>query len=477
MAQRELGFEVAPASSERAECEGAAQARFLAADRYDLFFGNQRLDRYLLQSGDGWVVRLGELLKGVDYGRFYPRYSGHGRKALHPRTLLGLIVYGTLVRRGSLRELERLARTDLGAMWLSAGHQPDHSTIGKFINLHAELLSDEFFVALVKELARRLKLGPGVLAGDGTVVEAASSHWVRLRREAAELQGASEVVQSSRRAVSTESGAVRQPLKNGLLRPAYKPLVLAHERGLIVGQHVESSSERAGLWPMLAQQARAFEARPGALLLDAGFMGLEVLGRLAEQEINVICPSGRTDGADWRRRGYARRFGKRDFSYDAALNRYRCPAGQELLAEYRARDRHGRQFVRYRASACANCELRERCTGSLKGRTLRRYAGEELKEAMEQVLAQPAARRVYRRRQAIVEPVFARLRGIQHLNRFRRRGLRGVRVEFALHCIAYNLGVVAVSLITSSAIAVFLSFPGPRRRPRLLALVIIPIRS
>ena len=51
------------------------------------------------------------------------------------------------MRRGSLRELERLARTDLGAMWLSAGHQPDHSKVGKFINLHRELLAEEFFVS------------------------------------------------------------------------------------------------------------------------------------------------------------------------------------------------------------------------------------------------------------------------------------------------------------------------------------------
>ena len=36
---------------------------FLCADRADLFFGNERLDRYLSRSGDGWVLRLRELLK------------------------------------------------------------------------------------------------------------------------------------------------------------------------------------------------------------------------------------------------------------------------------------------------------------------------------------------------------------------------------------------------------------------------------
>jgi hypothetical protein len=69
------------------------------------------------------------------------------------------------MRRGSLRELERLARTDLGAMWLSAGHQPDHSKVRKFINLHRELLAEEFFVKLVNQLARRLHLPVGVTRG------------------------------------------------------------------------------------------------------------------------------------------------------------------------------------------------------------------------------------------------------------------------------------------------------------------------
>ena len=42
----------------------------------------------------------------------------------------------------------------------------------------------------------------------------------------------------------------------------------------------------------------------------------------------------------------------------------------------------------------------------------------------------------------MVEPVFSHLRGRQRLYRFRRRGLAGVRVEFALHAMAYNVSRV-----------------------------------
>jgi hypothetical protein len=66
--------------------------------------------------------------------------------------------------------------------------------------------------------------------------------------------------------------------------------------------------------------------------------------------------------------------------------------------------------------------------------------GQELKEALRQVMAQPRARQVFAQRKAMVEPVFSMLRERQGLNRFRRRGLRRVRLEFRLHLTAYNLG-------------------------------------
>ena len=65
---------------------------------------------------------------------------------------------------------------------------------------------------------------------------------------------------------------------------------------------------------------------------------------------------------------------------------------------------------------------------------------DEVREAMREVMGQPGARAEYRRRQGMVEPVFASLRQKQGLGRFRRRGLAGARLEFSLHVLAHNLG-------------------------------------
>jgi hypothetical protein len=59
-------------------------------------------------------------------------------------------------------------------------------------------------------------------------------------------------------------------------------------------------------------------------------------------------------------------------------------------------------------------------------------------------MEQPGAKQQYNHRQSWVEPVFSTLRGCQGLNRFRRKGLTGVKTEFALHILAYNLGRAVV---------------------------------
>jgi len=181
-------------------------------------------------------------------------------------------------------------------------------------------------------------------------------------------------------------------------------------------------------------------AAPRTLLLDAGYHGIDVLTQLADHQIDVLCPSGNPFGERWKRQGKRGKFGKTDFVYDADTDRYRCPAGQWLVpAGTYYEPRKGWAARKYRASQCRECGLRSRCTGSKQGRALERYEGEAIKEAMEEVMAQPAAKQRYRRRKAIVERIFAEFGWRQGLRRFRRPGLRGSALEFSLHCIAFNL--------------------------------------
>ncbi len=114
----------------------------------------------------------------------------------------------------------------------------------------------------------------------------------------------------------------------------------------------------------------------------------------------MLCPTGRaTSEQSWERRaGRGGKFPKQAFQYVAERDVYRCPSGREPIYKERKVDTFGRHYRLYRGTRCADCQLRQRCTESKHGRPLKRYEGEELKEAMNQVLSQPAARAKYQRR-------------------------------------------------------------------------------
>jgi len=54
-------------------------------------------------------------------------------------------------------------------------------------------------------------------------------------------------------------------------------------------------------------------------------------------------------------------------------------------------------------------------------------------------LRSPQGRRMYQRRQAVVEPVFGILKEQRGMRKFKRRGLAAVTTEWMLAAIAYNL--------------------------------------
>ena len=126
----QLGFGFAqPASTGEVE-PAPREERFLSGAEGDFFVGAQGLAEYLAANQQGWVVKLKVLVSELDYSPFYGRYKDEGgRRPIHPRVMLGLIVYGITQGKWSLRELERLARMDLGALWMSGRVQPDQARL------------------------------------------------------------------------------------------------------------------------------------------------------------------------------------------------------------------------------------------------------------------------------------------------------------------------------------------------------------
>jgi hypothetical protein len=391
-------------------------------------------------------------LEQIDFTPLVTGYDMMGRRPYHPRTILGLIVYGMLCRQWSLRELEVLAVRDMGAWWICGGLQPDHSTIGDFIHRHRSVLTEEFFVALVAGLVGRAKLPAGVVAGDGTVVQAATSQHrvltVEAARAAAECARANAAEQpadaaaQARAAQAQEVAAVAQQRverRHAAKQRAIATPCVAPSEPTAVVQRSKNGTHLPSYKPTTLVHTGAFGVEPITALFDAGFHSGELLEHVAERGIDILCPPGKPTGTWHKRNGPRRGFDKAAFTYDALANVYHCPASQVLRSVATGIDRAGRAYQSYGGAPCRQCALRAQCTTSATGREVIRYAGDEFKECMAEVLRQPAARKQFRRRRSIVERPFAELRYRQGLTRFHRRGILGVRVEFALHCIAFNL--------------------------------------
>ena len=476
-------FGSVPAAPDGPKARTAADSgrRFLSGDPRTIYIGVTRLEDYLKQQGQLAPFIVGRLLDERDWTAFEERYAPTGRPPFAPRAMLGVILYGVMQGVSSLRELERLARLDLGCMWISGGITPDHANIGRFITLHDASLTDEFFESLTRGILQATNSRSERVAGDGTVIEAAASYYkmvraeaIRARAEAASIALAhnpddSETQEEAKASAqylaileerqkarqrsgssieslclsSTEPEAMVQPLKRNRGRTAsYKPSVLANENRIVTAIAIHPSSETQVVGAMLDMHERVTTAPPSEVLLDAGYFDDRVIAATLERDISLLCPEGQVPGQSKE----SKVFHKSLFAYDAATNTYRCPAGQTLFPAKSRSPNPTKQS--YGTKACSDCSMRAQCT-TLKKRRIDRKPTDEQRDALRQVMAQQQVHSIFAQRKAMVEPVFSHLRQQQGMNRFRRRGLLGTKLEFALHIMAYNL---------SRAVAILMAF-------------------
>jgi transposase len=125
---------------------------------------------------DHLVYFVSEIIDRLDLQKFYARYEGDGRRnqPYDPALLVKVVVYGYATRVFSSRKLATKLYEDVAFRILGAGNFPSHRTICEFRMRHLPELK-ELFVA-VGRLARELGLVKlGTIALDGTKVKAHAS--------------------------------------------------------------------------------------------------------------------------------------------------------------------------------------------------------------------------------------------------------------------------------------------------------------
>jgi len=472
-----------PGSGKLGRTAADSGRRFITGDPRAIVIGTTPLEQYLRESGQTSVFTVARLLDEQNWTEFEDRYAATGRPPFSPRQMTGLILYGVMQGVHSLRELERLARLDLGCMWITGGIAPDFTKIGRFITRLATSLTSSFFEGLTGGILKATGSKSERLAGDGTVIVAACSYYNLLKEEAIkERAAAARIALNARpedlevqrehqlseqclkvfeeRALArkrsgrsietlsispTEPEAMVQPLKRKKgITTSYKPSILANEDRIITAMALDPSSETKVVAALLDQSERAVGGKPEEVLFDAGYFDDGVIAATIERDISLLCPDGQVPGKLKQGNVYP----KAQFEFDESTDTYRCPAGRTLIfmkAFEATTTKPARR--QYGTSACGACADRADCT-SQKRRHILRNANDERRDALRQVMQQPQVRMVFAQRKAMVEPVFSHLRGKQGFSRFRRKGLTAVLTEFALHALAYNLSR-AVALLAA----------------------------
>jgi len=145
----------------------------------------------------------------------------------------------------------------------------------------------------------------------------------------------------------------------------------------------------------------------------------------------------------------AKTFTAADFVFDEANQVYRCPQGKVLKRGARSQRNRYRVYDIYRArqADCDNCRVRSKCLS--KTNTPRRNLSIEVEGQQPDLIEQMKARidtaegkRIYARRLAIVEPVFANLRIQKRLDHFTLRTKAKVDVQWMLFALIHNIGKI-----------------------------------
>jgi transposase len=435
----------------------------------------------------------------LDLAKLAFQHAGRGVEAgqppYDPADLLKLYLYGYLNQIRSSRRLEREACRNLELIWLLKNLKPGYRTIANFRKDNWKALKEvnRGFVLLARELGL---VGGTLVAIDGALFHGdASKASIFTRRRLAEQivsldkeieaygksledNDATEAQQrtdshsdgdgghgddlgakvqelmakrsraqtdleglnsSDRKQLSLTDPDARLLSKGDQTLAGYNvQSVVDDKHMLIVASEVVNSSDAGHLHAMAKAAKQALEAKSLQVLADAGYYSSMDLKACEDDGIEAYVPLFEGNGMP-EKQG---RFSRKDFSYDAAADVYRCPAGELLRpTEGRFTNTSGRVEIRYlnRKATCDACQLKARClSAKAPSRSVSRWEHEDVLERHRARMQSPEAKELMRRRSAIVEHPFGTLKCRAGYRHFLMRGFDKVRGEWSLMALCYN---------------------------------------
>lgn len=452
-------------------------------DRHQEMLFPPALDDFVSESNPVRVIDA--FVEGLDlqahgFARAVP--ASEGRPGYDPRALLKLYIYGYMNRTRSSRRLEAETHRNVEVMWLMRMLKPDHKTIAVFRKQHLKALKQvtrEFLL-----ICRELQLLDGRLALiDGSKMRAVNSRdrnytaarvktlmrrleasvarylqemdqadrneedasgptdpdlprkLERLQARMEELRQIQKQIHDSDDQVSLTDPESRRMKVRGDQDVCYNAQIAVDPKHHLIVAHAVTNEEtdREQLAPMALAAQEALETEALEVAADGGYHNGSHVALCEANGITPYVPETPTS-----KNAKVGRFTKESFRYDEVRDAYRCPAGQWLSRSTQSTTEAGRVLGYYaNRQACKGCSLRSQCTTNKGGRRLMRTPEETQVAAMRRRLA--ARRELMVQRKSTVEHPFGTMKRAMDAGYFLLKGLEGVRGEFSLSVLAYNL--------------------------------------
>lgn len=398
--------------------------------------------------------------------------ADNGRPALDPALLFKALLIGYLFGVRSERQLMREIAVNVAYRWfldlrLTDG-VPDASTLSqnRRRRFADSTIYQEIFDAIVLQAIERGLVDGTVLYTDSTHLKAnANKNKYDLaavaKSRADYLAALDQAVEADRAAhgkAPLEPQEHEPPVKetkisrtdpdSGYMVRDGKPkgfFYLDHRTvdgryAIITDSHVTPASVHDSI-PYLGRLDRQrirFGFDVAAVGLDAGYNTAGIAQGLIERGIEGVIGYSRPA----HREGFLRR---RDFSFEAELDGYRCPNGQ--LLTYRTTNREGYREYKSDPALCRSCPLLASCTTSANATKLvTRHVWQEAKERVEANRLTDWGKRLYKRRKETVERSFADAKQL-HGHRYGRfRGLKRMAEQCLLAAAAQNMKKIALAV-------------------------------
>lgn len=410
-----------------------------------------------------------EVIERLDLSLMVKAYRGSGSASYHPSVLVGLLVYGYATGVFSSRKLERATYDSVAFRFIAANDHPDHDTIATFRRRFAKEIETLFVGVLM--LAREMgMLKLGTVALDGTKLHAnasrhsalsyehASKLEAQLRAEVAELLALAEAAD---RADVPDGMSVPEELERRADRLARIAEAKAKIEARARERFAREQAEHEAKLKARAEKEKATGRKPGGKppapptadpgakdqvnLTDEDSRIMPMAGGGFEQAYNaqaavaagsmlvVVAEVVQAANDKQQIEPALERLGQlpeelgtpetllADSGYFSAANVTACAKANITPLIAMGRERH---HPSWRERFAAPPPVPDNPTPL---------------DAMRHRLATPEGKRLYALRKQIPEPVFGIIKGVMGFRQFSLRGLAGVKGEWSLVTMAWNV--------------------------------------